>query len=325
MRSRAFFFRIGCFFQCAVQPLTVVPGFGGMESLAAEKCKIRLTEVGHGKLPGTQSLIFELQLAVGRVVAILAVAQDGAADAGHMSTDLVGAAGDKPDLQQRQTTGDRDGLVLGLHFLGAWLLILHDLYDAAVGVLEQVAAQGGIRRHRTAKGDAEVGLFHFAVLDGGQEQFLGFRGLCNDHKTAGAGVQPVAQGRGIQVVLFVLALLVQVEQRTVQKGVVLRAVHGKAGRFVHDQNLRAVVHHLCRTAGVFPRRALHAFVGVQHFVQNEQFDLIAGHHAGGERLLFAVELDLVFAQGLVQAARVQRRVLLHQIIVKPCGGQTFYF
>ncbi len=166
---------------------------------------------------------------------------------------------------------------------------------------------------------------HLTVLDGGQEQLLGLRGLGNDDQTAGAGVQPVAQGRGVQVVLLVLPLLVQVEQSAVQQGVVLRAVHGKAGGFVHHKDLRAVVHHLCRAAGVLPRRALHPLVGVQHLVQDEQLDLVAGHHAGGKRLLFAVQLDLVLPQGLVQAARVQRRELLHQIVVQPGGGQTFYF
>ena len=146
----------------------------------------------------------------------------------------MGAAGDQLHLQQGQTAGDGDGLVPGLHLLGAGLLILHDLHDAAVGVLQQVAAQGGVRRHGTAKGDAEVGLLHLAVLDGRKEQLLGLRGLGNDHKAAGAGVQPVAQGGGVQVVLLVLALLVQVQQRAVQQSIVLRAVHRNAGGLVHD-------------------------------------------------------------------------------------------
>ena len=166
---------------------------------------------------------------------------------------------------------------------------------------------------------------HLAVLDGRKEQLLGLRGLGNDHKAAGAGVQPVAQGGGVQVVLLVLALFVQVQQRTVQQSIILRAVHRNAGRLVHDQNLRAVVHHLRRGAGVLPCGAFHPAVSVQHIVQNEQLDLIACHHAGGKRLLFAVQLDLVLPQGLVQAARIQRRELLHQIIVQPGGGQTFHF
>ena len=76
---------------------------------------------------------------------------------------------------------------------------------------------------------------------------------------------------------------------------------------------------------VLPRRAFHPLVGVQYLVQNEELALVARHHAGGERLFFAVQLDLVLPQGLVQAARIQRRELLHQIIVQPGGGQTFHF
>ena len=296
-----------------------------MERFAAEKLEIRLGEAGHGELPGTESLILQLQLPVGGVVAVLAVAQDGAADAGHVGADLVGAAGDELDLEQGQTARDGDGLILRFHLLGTGLLVLHDLDDAAVSVLEQVAAQRGVRRGGAAKGDTEVSLLHIAVFDGSQEELLGLGRFGDDDQTAGAGVQPVAEGRGVEVVLLIFSLLVQVEQGAVEQGVILGAVHGKACGLVDHQDLRAVVDDLCRAAGILPGRAFHPPVGVQHIVQNEQLDLVPGHHAGGEGLLFAVELDLVFAQGLVQAARVQRRELLHQIVVQPGGGQAFHF
>ena len=135
----------------------------------------------------------------------------------------------------------------------------------------------------------------------------------------------MAEGRGVEAVLLVFPLLVEIEQGTVEQGVVLRAIHRKAGGFVDDEDLRAVIHHLRGAAGVLPGGTFHPLVGVQHFVQNKELDLIARHDAGGEGLLFAVEFDLVFAQGLVQAARVQRRELLHQIIVQPGGGKTFHF
>ena len=166
---------------------------------------------------------------------------------------------------------------------------------------------------------------HLAVFDGRKEQLLGLRSLGNDHKAAGAGVQPVAQGGGVQVVFLVLALLVQVQQRAVQQSIVLRAIHRNAGGLVHDQDLRAVVHHLRRGAGVLPRGAFHPAVGVQNVIQNEQLDLVACHHAGGKRLFFAVQLDLVLPQRLVQTAGGQGGVLLGQIIVQPGGGKTFYF
>jgi hypothetical protein len=64
---------------------------------------------------------------------------------------------------------------------------------------------------------------------------------------------------------------------------------------------------------------------VQHVVQNEQLDLVARHHAGGKRLLFAVQLDFIFAQRLVQAAGAEGRELLHQVVVQPGGREAFHF
>ena len=311
--------------QRPIQHLLIIPRFRGVEGLTGEVGEVGLSEAGEGEFPRAEGLILELELAVGGVVAVLAVAEDGAADAGHMGADLVGAAGDEPDLEQGEAAGDSNGLVLGLHVLGAGLLVGHDLHDAAVGVLEQVAAQRAVRRNGAAEGDAEVGLLDLAVLDDLKEELLGLRGLGEDDKAAGAGVEPVAQRLGLEGVLLIFALLVQVEQRTVEQGVVLRAVYGKASRLVHHKDLRAVVDDLRRAAGVLPRRAFHPLVGVQYLVQNEELDLVARHHAGGERLFFAVQLDLVLPQGLVQTARIQRRELLHQIIVQPGGGQTFYF
>ena len=82
-------------FQRAVQHLIVIPRFGGVEGLAAEEGKVRLVEVGHSQFPCAQGLILEFQLAIGGVVAVFAVAQNGTADAGHVGADLVGAAGDQ--------------------------------------------------------------------------------------------------------------------------------------------------------------------------------------------------------------------------------------
>jgi hypothetical protein len=90
----------------------------------------------------------------------------------------------------------------------------------------------------------------------------------------------------VDVVLLILALLAEVEQSAVEQGVVVRAVHSEAGGLVDDEDLRAVVDHLCRAAGILPRWAFHTLVGVQHIVEDEQLDLIACHHAGGERAAF---------------------------------------
>ena len=74
---RVIFFGVMGLFQRAVQHLIVIPWFGGVEGLAAEEGKVRLVEVGHGKFPCAQGLILEFQLAVGGVVAVFAVAQNG--------------------------------------------------------------------------------------------------------------------------------------------------------------------------------------------------------------------------------------------------------
>ena len=114
-------------FQGAVQDLVVVPGLWCTEGLAAEEGKIRLREVRQDQLPGAQSLVFQLQLSISGIVAVLAVAQDRAADAGHMGADLMGAPGDQADLEQSQAAGDGQGLVLGLHLFGAGQLFAYDL------------------------------------------------------------------------------------------------------------------------------------------------------------------------------------------------------
>ena len=60
----------------------------------------------------------------------------------------------------------------------------------------------------------------------------------------------------------------EVERSAVPEGVVGGTVHGEAGGLVDDEDLRAVVHHLCRAAGVFPRRAVHTLVSVQNIVKD---------------------------------------------------------
>ena len=71
--------------QSPIQHLLIVPRLRGVEGLAAEELEIGLIEVRHGQLPRAEGLILQLQLAVGSVVAVLAVAEDGAADAAPSS------------------------------------------------------------------------------------------------------------------------------------------------------------------------------------------------------------------------------------------------
>ena len=89
----------GNLLQRPIQYLLVIPGFRCAESLAGEVGEVGGGKAGEDQLPGTEGLILELELPVGGVVAVFAVAQDGAADACHVGADLMGAAGDEPDLE----------------------------------------------------------------------------------------------------------------------------------------------------------------------------------------------------------------------------------
>ena len=90
----------GNLLQRSIQYLLVIPGLWCAEGLAGEVGEVGGGEAGENELPCAESLIFQLKLPVGGVVAVFAVAQDGAADACHVGADLMGAAGDEPDLEQ---------------------------------------------------------------------------------------------------------------------------------------------------------------------------------------------------------------------------------
>ena len=79
----------GNLLQRSIQHLLVIPGLRRAEGLAGKVSEVGGGEAGEDQLPGAEGLIFQLELPVGGVVAVLAVAQDGAADACHVGTDLV--------------------------------------------------------------------------------------------------------------------------------------------------------------------------------------------------------------------------------------------
>ena len=60
--------------QSAVQHLLVIPGLRCTEGLAGEVDEVGGGEAGEDQLPGAESLILELELPVGGVVAVFAVA-----------------------------------------------------------------------------------------------------------------------------------------------------------------------------------------------------------------------------------------------------------
>ena len=63
---------------------------------------------------------------------------------------------------------------------------------------------------------------------------------------------------------------------------------------------------------------------LQLLICQEELDAVSVLHPGGEGLLFAVQLDLVLPQGLVQPPHAEGGKLIHQIFVHPHGQQAFY-
>ncbi len=92
---------------------------------------------------------------------------------GQVGADLVGAAGHKLNLQQRQTAADSQRFVAGDDLLRAAGSRVGDAHNAALGVLQKVVAQQGGGRIRAAEGHAEIPLFNVPRLDGGRQK--GFR------------------------------------------------------------------------------------------------------------------------------------------------------
>ena len=68
----------GNLLQRSIQYLLVIPGLRCAEGLAGKVGEVGGGEAGEDQLPGAEGLILELELPVGGVVAVLAVAQDGA-------------------------------------------------------------------------------------------------------------------------------------------------------------------------------------------------------------------------------------------------------
>ena len=96
-----------CLFQRPILNLLAIPRFLGMEYPPGQVGKTLVADFG-GELqfPCAQCLVLQPQFAVGGVVAVLAVAQNGAADMRQMRTDLVGASSDQLHFQQGQPSAD---------------------------------------------------------------------------------------------------------------------------------------------------------------------------------------------------------------------------
>ena len=111
-----------------------------------------------------------------------------------------------------------------------------------------------------------------------------------------------------------LALSGQLRLHAAEQRVTVRAVHSNARGLAGNDDVVILIHKHGGGGGAV----------LQLVVVQEQLDNIAVLHAGGERLLLSVQLDLVLAQGLVQPPHAQSGELVHQVLVQPHGQQAFY-
>ena len=221
----------------------------------------------------------------------------------------MGAPGHKLDLQQGQPPADGQRFIPGDDLLRAARRRVGDAHNAALGVLQKVVAQQGGRRVRAAKRHAEVALFNIARLNGGGQKRLRRAVFRQQHQPACTGVQPVAEHGVARRSLGSQLRLHAAEQR-----VTVRAVHSNARGLAGNDDVVVLIHKHGGGGGAV----------LQLVVVQEQLDNIAVLHADGERLLLAVQFDLVFAQGLVQPPHAKGRELVHQVLVQPHGQQAFY-
>ena len=181
--------------------------------------------------------------------------------------------------------------------------------------------QRGSGWYRAAKGYAQVSFANQPLFDGVYQKFFRRRGLCQQHKAAGAGVQPVAQARLMDGVPSLF--LIQAAQYAVQQGVRFVAIHRDTRGLVGHDQIIVFINKFRRGACLQKLRPL---LGGQSklVVQQVNADHIAVLHTGGKGLLFAVQLNFVFPQRLIQPPQPQGRELLHQVFVQPYGQKAFY-
>ena len=117
--------------------------------------------------------------------------------------------------------------------------------------------------------------------------------------------------------------LIQAAQYAVQHGVRFVAIHRDTRGLVGHDQIIVFINKFRRGACLQKLRPL---LGGQSklVVQQVNADHIAVLHTGGKGLLFAVQLNFVFPQRLVQPPQPQGRELLHQVFVQPHGQKAFY-
>ena len=179
-------------FKRSVQDLRIIPGPGSIQRFAGERRARSVRQRGKVKAVRAQSLIFELQFPVGRVVPVFAVSKDRAADGGQMRAYLMCAPRDEFNLQQSQPSADSQRFIFCHNIFCSGRGCVQNTHTRLSGVLLQIAAQCCCRRRGASKGDAEVFFFDHTLFYKVQQKRFSLLRLGNEHKTGRA------DGRGAE-------------------------------------------------------------------------------------------------------------------------------
>ena len=110
-----------------------------------------------------------------------------------MGPNLVGPPGNQLHLQQSEPSADGKGFIARFYRLCRWARPRDNPDNASLSVLGQISSQYTRGWIWPPKGYAEVFFLQFPAADQIGEKH--FRPICarQQHKTAGAGIQPVAE------------------------------------------------------------------------------------------------------------------------------------
>ena len=128
--------------------------------------------------------------------AVLAVAQQRAAQIGKRSTDLVGTSGQQLHLHQRQLAPLFQRAVLGHCRFAAGDRLMVDGHFLLLLILQKEALDLPFRRLGRTHGDAQITLIQLPVTDLLVDDAQRFGVLGGDDDAAGVAVDAVAQGLG---------------------------------------------------------------------------------------------------------------------------------
>ena len=166
------------------------------------------------------------------LAAVLAIAEDGAADLGAVDAELVGAAGARPKRQQSGTAG---GAVhhpeMGERLLALLVIDLHGLAIARAGPLGERQVDRAFRPRRHADDHGPVELLGLAVAERLGQPLRGLSGARDQQQAGRILVEPMDQPRP----------LLEAEAQRVEHAVDMplgarTALHREAGRLVEGDH-----------------------------------------------------------------------------------------